>query len=402
LGTVAKGDLGFDFEIWNELSFGSDYLDINIYYNPPLYTNWRSDEIWADVTNATAALANQYPTEFAGITITNGFSNTVPWPASSDQPERIRAINKHPYAGRKHFPADNSHGRPMNALGQVDTSSFVPTYTEFFPEYYASLLQTETIVRDMGLFTNDIQGGIHGRNARMINGKVVPCTVWITEVNIDPPEDDSNISVERALQVKTKAHLRYYIFFVHKGVEKLHLYDVGGGDKSFGLVLDSFITYAKSSSTYPTDDVTYTSPSLKALNNIVNKLSEGINPTPMPERHVDLVYVADAHNSMIFKGDGTAAHPNLYHREVFVFLPVQVNPKRILCFYYVQTRDIMQDLAPETFTISITGVDTAAEVTAYDPIGDKAVPANVVGRTGSLVVSLEAADYPYVLTIQEK
>ena len=39
-------DVGFDLEIWNELAFGSNFLDVNLYYNPPLYPKWDSDLVW--------------------------------------------------------------------------------------------------------------------------------------------------------------------------------------------------------------------------------------------------------------------------------------------------------------------------------------------------------------------
>ena len=37
LGTAQRSDKGFDMEIWNELSFGSKFLNINQYYTATPY-----------------------------------------------------------------------------------------------------------------------------------------------------------------------------------------------------------------------------------------------------------------------------------------------------------------------------------------------------------------------------
>jgi hypothetical protein len=43
--------------------------------------------------------------------------------------------------------------------------------------------------------------------------------------------------------------------------------------------------------------------------------------------------ITDTHNHYQFAGAGTAAHPNLYDRDVFAFLPFQVNAKRFVIPY---------------------------------------------------------------------
>ena len=75
-----------------------------------------------------------------------------------------------------------------------DKSNFAPSYEASFPEYFASALQTETIVRDMAPFTTDIYRVAHGRFARPDN----PCWCWITEVNYAPGEDGVRDPARRA------------------------------------------------------------------------------------------------------------------------------------------------------------------------------------------------------------
>ena len=81
-------------------------------------------------------------------------------------PARVTALSHHPYAGRKAFPPTRPKGTPLNALGLPDPGDFTPAYEACFPEYFASALQTETIVRDMAPLTTRIYGVAHGRFAR--------------------------------------------------------------------------------------------------------------------------------------------------------------------------------------------------------------------------------------------
>jgi hypothetical protein len=69
------------------------------------------------------------------------------------------------------------------------------------------------------------------------------------------------------------------------------------------------------------------------------------------------------------------------------------------------TRDIMEDLAPEEFTIEIAGkqLDGEISVEVYDPVKDISLPvASDRHRNGNLILNLYATDYPYLLTIEKK
>lgn len=404
LGTTQSNDKGFDMEIWNELTFGSYFLYINSYYAQKPY-EYKEDEVWGNVVKETAAYVEAHSTDFQGVLFSDGFANTIPWPASSTNPPRITAISKHPYAGRKHYPKEEPDGnRSINALFQEDKSGFVPKYSVYFPEYFATALQTEMMVRDMGPITSNIFDTQHGRYAREINGKVVPNPVWITEVNISPVEDIPNITAERAFQLKAKTTARYLCFFLNKGVKQVHLFAMDGGDKGLGLVKENFLKYAEQpNAAYPANDISYISPPLAVTKRIVTKMSQQIDSKLTNTRKVEVVSISDTHDHYQFTGDGTAAHPNLYNRDVFAFLPYQVNSKRFVIPYYVMTRDITKDLPPEQFTVQLKGIKgDGATVTAYDPINDKNVPVTVIGKGAeTLSVNLTATDYPYLLMVQE-
>ena len=64
LGTTGSSDLGFDMEIWNEMSFGSNFVDQNRYYDPPLRkTNLNA--VYQDIVGVTADEAELEPALFA-------------------------------------------------------------------------------------------------------------------------------------------------------------------------------------------------------------------------------------------------------------------------------------------------------------------------------------------------
>ena len=403
LGTTQSADKGFDMEIWNELSFGSNFLTINNYYANAPY-KYEQEGIWSNWVKETVAYVEANSADFQGVLFSDGLANTIPWPASSKNPARVTALSKHPYAGRKNYPEEEAQSTSINALYQEDKSGFVPTYSAYFPEYFATALQTETLVRDMGPITSEFYGTKRGRYARVVDGKVIPNPIWITEVNINPIEDNPNITAERALAVKAKTTARYFCFFLNKGVTQVYLYSAKGDDRSLGIVKENFIKYSEQPNVaYPNDDTSYTSPSLAVINRIVGKMKQQVDPNMTNTRQLQVVSISDTHDHYQFAGDGTAAHPNLYNRDVFAFLPYQVNSKRFVIPYYVMTRDLMKDLPPEQFTVQIKEIKgEGVSVSAYDPINDRDIPVVVKGKgTDSLKLTLTATDYPYLLIVQE-
>lgn len=403
LETTQNNDKGFDMEIWNELSFASYFLYINSYYEPEPF-KYNEDSIWGNLVKETAAYVNAHPQDFQGVLFTDGLANTIPWPASSTNPPRITALSKHPYAGRKNYPQDEQKTTRINALFQEDKSGFVPNYSVYFPEYFATALQTETMVRDMGPITTEFAGFKRGRYARVSDNMVIPNPLWITEVNMSPAEDNPNITAERAFALKAKTTARYFCFFLNKGVTQLYLFAANAGDRELGIVKDSFLNYAEQpNAVYPTDDTSYTSPPLATIARIVAKMSQQVDPNLTTTRPLQVAAISDTHNHYQFVGNGTAAHPKLYNRDVFAFLPFQVNAKRFVIPYYVMTRDVTQDLQPEQFTVQIKGIKgDGVSITAYDPINNKDVPTVIKSKSlDSLELVLTATDYPYLLTFQE-
>jgi hypothetical protein len=193
---------------------------------------------------------------------------------------------------------------------------------------------------------------------------------------------------------------------LNKGVSQLFFFGVNdtGPHDDVSMVADNFLALARQAgAAYPSNTASFTSSSLQVLRRMAGKFAAGLDRGLTTTRPLVVGSIADAHNNFQFPGDGTPAHSPLYDREVFAVLPFQVNSARFVIPYYVMTRDVLKSQAPATFTVRIDGLrGSGATVSAYDPIRDVDVPVDVVAASvDSLTVRLSAADYPYLLTVQE-
>jgi hypothetical protein len=398
LGTAGEDDVGFDLEIWNELSFGTKFLSINNYYDPKPYS-YREDEIWTEIVARTAEHVGREARRFAGVLVTNGFGSTVPWPASSRQPERIAAISKHPYPQRRTFPADERGTRAVDLDGRP--TAFVPSYKAWFPEYGASAIQTETIVRDMGPITSAIYGVDHGRFARKLETKTVPVEVWITEIGILPSEAGVT-DPETALRLKAKAATRFVLFYLQKGAGRVYLFSAFGGDLGTGILTERFLQYVRTRG-YPDDDASWRSPALTAIGRIAGRMREGLDTTFESTRALDFAVWDEPGSAVQFEGGGTKATPPLRNVDALVLLPFQINRSRFAVGYYVVTKDLAVPMSPEMIRVDIDGLNSRnIAASAYDPVADTGAPIEVAasGQHG-VTISLVATDTPRLLFLEE-
>ena len=155
---------------------------------------------------------------------------------------------------------------------------------------------------------------------------------------------------------------------------------------------------------------------MTAVRRLMGALDEA-RPVSRPRR-VTLGAVSDAHGHRQFDGDGTAAHPPLYDRDVLGFFPYQLDAHRFVIPVYVMTRDLGHvydtgvpasdprrlDMPAASFRLRIGGVDgMSARIGASDPLTGATVPVEVVARTPrGLVVDIPATDSPRLLTIEER
>ena len=257
------GSEEFDVEVWNELSFGSRFLDVNGYYQPDIEPDRPHRE--REILERTVAFIRDPANGVPAIGIGNGFSNQSPWWNGTKSPVGLTAINKHPYAGWQSFPtgAAVNGNRPLNGLGELagwkDGSNqfhelFTPTYEAFFPEFFLSAIQTETVVHDLAPYPSTIGETDHGRYTHHPGGAAP--TMWITEVNLAPgsgPVPRTEMSADDLRHIESKIILRYLVAYVNKGVSAIHFYAAKGGDLS--LVDPSFFSSLRASRSlaYPGD-----------------------------------------------------------------------------------------------------------------------------------------------------
>jgi hypothetical protein len=364
----------FDVEIWNELNFGSDFLRADRYYDPvpPELTGKGSVEdaiLWR-----TVAWLRDPANGLSGVGIGNGFANQTPFASGATSPPGLTALDKHPYRGVQDFAF----------------------YRAFFPEYFLSGIQTETLVRDLSPLTTKIGPVPHGRNT-VPHGGSAPPKMWITETGLAPGGSGIDSPAARR-RLQAKVALRDLVAFVNKGVSALYFYAVANGDWA---MLDA--TAADGGETF------------RAVRRLTAAMA-GPATIPAP-RSLRLDAIADQHDHVQFEGDGTATHPPLYNREVVAFLPFQVDANRFVVPAYVMTRDMSKvrrpdapasdaaryDLPPETYRLTVGGLNTGRlTARATDPLTGASVPVTIVSRSGdTAVLEVELTDSPRLLVLED-
>jgi hypothetical protein len=418
------GSEDFDVEVWNELSFGSRFLNINNYYSPALeYSNGvNPQEILARTVEYIRNPANGVPK----IGIGDGFANQAPTPSAVNTPVGLTAIDKHPYPKVRSFPRNAEVGgnRPLDGLGELSGEElwnggwrewrelFTPTYEAFFPEYFLAGIQTETLIHDLSPVPSKIAGVEHGRYVHAPGGQ--PTEEWITELNLNPATGLARAQTMSAADIRhieTKVTLRSLVAFVNKGVTAIDFFAARAGNLS--LVDSSFFGSLQGSHpTYPGDAAG------GETTTAVGRLAEFMNGARAiaSPRSLSLKELTDFSSNEQFAGNGTAAFPPLFNRDVFAFLPFQVNPHRFVAAVYVMTRDMAKvygdpnssdparyDLPPEPYRMNIGGVDgETVSVTALDPVTGDSIPATIVDRgEDDVTVEMPVTDSPRLLSIEE-
>ena len=165
------GSDNFDVEVWNELTFGSAFLNAGNYYKP---APQGFGPITREILGATVSYIRDTDSDLPDVGIGDGFANETPFMGGGGEIPGVSAIDKHPYMSAVHFPAQATFtaDRPLDALGNTEGTqvngqwhdAFIPTFTSLFPEYFLTGIQTETVTRDLAPWSSSYQGGPHGRN----------------------------------------------------------------------------------------------------------------------------------------------------------------------------------------------------------------------------------------------
>ncbi len=439
------GPEGYDLEVWNELSFGSQFLDSEHYYpsssgdagaegdagSGGTDIKTVTNEVTKAVLEATVAYvrnpANGIP---SGVGITDGFASETPFPSGAQAPPGLTALSKHPYVGFRSFPADEGEENiiPINALGQRDTTQgsyaplFVPSYDSLFPEYTLTATSTETLIRDLAPFTTYIYGDPHGREVGPPGGQ--PAQKWITEYNLSTngatPVGPDGVTPEAVTLTKSdkehfeaKALLRSLVAMISKGISREYFFAAAPGDLS--LISPSFFQALEAHpGEYPGEPL-----GGETMTGFRNMLAQFQGPGPNgTARQLELLAIAQDGDHTQFSGDGTEAHPTLYDRDVLAVFPFQTSPTRFVIPVYVMTRDLLTlyqpyapstdirrfDMPNETFRITLGNLpSTEAQpiVSAYDPLTNESTPAQLISRSGNqATIEIAATDYPRLLILE--
>jgi hypothetical protein len=450
VATVSKlaaeifGPGGYDFEVWNELSFGSQFLDAEKYYSPSGESDSKAvtDAVTKALLRETVAYIRDPANGISpNVGITDGFASQTPFASGASAPAGLTALSKHPYADLRILPAEYKIGPgrvPYDALGQRDTVGprgstgaftplFVPHYQELFPEYFLTAVSAETMIRDIAPITTSIHRTPHGRYASRAHHR--PLQVWVTEYNLGTgkaspvgpdemtPQTGGSATLTRADKehFQAKALLRSLVAMVGKGVAREYFYAAAlAGDLS--MVSKSFMSAVEANpSVYPGDRLG--GETMDGFRNLVSHF-QGPGPGPAGARQLKLLSITQGGDHAQFSGNGTAANPSLYDREVLAVFPFQSSPTTFVIPVYVMTRDLLTlyepnapstdvrrfDLPDETFHITLGNLPTTSTpptVSAYDPLRNTSTPVRLIARRGSTATfEVAATDYPRLLTIE--
>jgi hypothetical protein len=389
------GSWAFDVEVWNELSFGSDFLDAARYYDP---APAGEGEVTQAILARTVGWLRDRANGIGPIGITDGFAGQTPFASPATSPPGLTALSKHPYANLYTFPADsarNADQRWLDATGAPDASGFVPRYTAYYPEYWLDGVQTETLVRDLAPVPADFAGAAHGRDVTPPGGQ--PLEMWLTEFNLAPPGvdhtrpgPDGRRARTELTRARTKGLLRSLVAYVHAGVTAIDFYAVVGND--YGLATPAFLA---------SGGRTNGGEPLSTIDRLSNSLVHA--RARVRARELRVLSVADVAGRKQFDGDGTPAHPTLFDRDVLAVLPFQLSDREWVVPVYVQSRDVRRDLPAEPYRIVLSGLAAAAaRASLYDPVTGRFQPVAISAREGDrITVDLPANDSPRLLFLAE-
>ncbi len=420
------GPGGYDLEVWNELSFGSEFLSEASYYSPP-----REDGS-GSVTQALLERTVAYVRDpahgiSADVGISDGFASQTPFVSGASVPVGTTALSKHLYQGPQYFPRNATINaiRPLDALGSPDSTTsnapftprFTPSYASALPEYFLTATQTETAVRDLAPFTNTIYGGPHGRHVGPPGG--VPPETWMTEYNLNtntlfplgaqnPDLYIGRASAAEKERLQAVIVLRSLVSMASKGMARIYFYAAAHAE-GYSLVSDRFMdALGAAPDSYPGDQL-----GGETMDGVRRLLTGFQGPGPGgAARQLELLSIAQEGNHAQFEGDGSAAHPDLYDRELLAVFPFQSSPTRFVIPVYVMTPNLTTvrsdsanrfDLPDESFRITLGNLPTTADpptVAAYDPMRDLQTAARFVSREGDRAVfEIAATNYPRLLTV---
>lgn len=385
----AAGVDDFDIEVWNELTFGSRYLDVNNYYRPKVAkfdadVLHKGGQAW-ELGRRTVAVVDRLA---PGTHVIWGFSNTTFFHTPiAELPPGIDGQSYHPYhTGTVSLPREEV--RPEKPRENID--GFVPTMKVRLPEgIAATFIQTESVLR---LLQPDAR--------RRHPPGVAPGEFlhYMTEHGVRPPEVGIDAPAA-AWAYKAKADLRLYTFWLGKGVDVLHLFNDHDREATgFGILpvdltkLDKDIAWEEAAT-----------PPMRAI----RRLTEAFADSQPVERvtQVTVEAVALGPERHVFEGDASRGVRPLMEREVLFVQPFQTAEDRFIIAAYLMTRDATVEIEPRMFELTLGNLPgPVATLQATDPLTGEPVTVERItspeAPAGTLTLRLPLTDSPRLVTLQ--
>ena len=444
-------DAGFDLEVWNEFSFGSQFVWEQNYYRParkfrsyPVYSiagkTSADAEVQAEIIlPLTIETVNAPESRLPGVRVVSGFSNQRPWDNGSEMWPGQAGFSRHYYTnldcsdvwrGNTGYLSaatenpDQLRQPPLNAQGKSD-QIFVPEVRFSLPEATCFGTKTEFMIRDLQPFPGPWSH--HHRFTHPGTGR--PALMWETEFNLyrrpfaeflenayGVKRGDSRLQPVLQL-VATKALVRSFVFYCHKGLDTMYIFAVRNGEDEFSILPEAFFR-ALARNRYSLNDETRRAagPQINAVSNLSRLLGNGemLDTT----RRLTVNKLIEHRPRLVFKGNGTAAAPDRFHRDDFACLPFQLDASSYAIGFYVVTRNLLHGWHPELdlldvrryempdqrFDLTLGNLNgVGAELEIYDPILDRTLPIQALDATeNTLSVPLPTVDYPRFLIVREK
>ena len=373
----------FDVEIWNELSFGSNFVHIDHYYEKgkPPYAGKRADFLnpggssWELSRRTIEAVNAKYPK----ARCIWGWSNTTFYHCAVENlPPGTDGQSYHPYGtGLRCLPQAETHkDRP-----ELNLEGYTPKLDIRMSEGWAhTFIQTEGLMR---LLNPEARENTPEGTTRFHH--------YITEHGVVPAECGVT-DADEAWRVKTYCALRSFCLWMNKGIDVLHYFQAADKPAGMGLLPPDI-------NQLPVDvrwnDVA--TPPMRAIRAMCDVFA-GAEPVENPV-HLDVDVEPIGATGQIFAGDGD--HPPLNHQDVFAFLPFQTNARRLVIPVYVISYDVTQRMPEEMYRLTIRGLDGEARtVWLIDPITGGREQLQPTADLTSLRVDVKVADYPRLLVVQ--
>ncbi|MGB9677739.1 MAG: PA14 domain-containing protein, partial [Candidatus Ratteibacteria bacterium] len=219
---------------------------------------------------------------------------------------------------------------------------------------------------------------------------------------------EAGISDEKeALKYKAKATIRALLFWLNKGISKVYIFCAYGQDnRGMGILLSNI--NPEEYSKYPEEELY--SPTMKALKNVVDKFKDSEDLKEVRQLNVEVVSLGKQYK--VFenvkyvreKKENIPNPPELYYRDMFTFLPFQINKNKFVCAAYVMSYDITNPPPPMNFRLTIKNIyGENAKITYYDPIENKEIPFKLVDKgKNNVKLEIETVEYPRLIIIEEK